>query len=487
MRIITAYVGRVLFILGLILLVPLVFALLNGETVTPLAFFYASVASWALGGVMHSFGTGKAPTPAQAMLVCTLSWCVISVAGAIPFVLAGGCGWIDGIFETMSGFTTTGMTIFSGLDSMPRSIILWRSLTQWVGGLGIITFFIAVISQVPGAHRLVGAESHKVFAGRPVPGLLNTVKILWIIYAGLTLALAAGFRLAGMNTFDTVNHAMTTLSTGGFSPHDLSMDWYRATGTGNYILIEYLAAAGMIAGGINFLVHYRVFRGEGPLALFRGSENRLWWILICGFTGVIMLEQLLSGTLSLEGLESTFRRDVFQVASVISTTGFSTVNLHDSFFGGAARQLFMVMMIIGGCAGSTGGGIKVLRVSVLLKAVANQVRKLFRAERAVSGTRYEGRLLPRGEVSRITAIVFVWLLFLLAGGVVTSIFEPDMKTIAAASGMFSALGNIGPSLMTQENLIALHPAVKITYTIGMLAGRLEILPVLLVFSRKAWR
>ncbi len=207
-------------------------------------------------------------------------------------------------------------------------------------------------------------------------------------------------------------------------------------------------------------------------------------MLIAVFLLVITGERLLAGA---PVTEASFRKVLFQTVSILTTTGYATEGLSSPFFGAAARQVFLVMMVVGGCAGSTSGGVKVLRISILLRVAAEEVRKLFRADRAISGTRYDGALLDRDETERIAGILFLWVLLLILGGTVTALLTPGMKEINAASGMFSALGNIGPCLITQSEMMNLHWGVKITYMIGMLAGRLEILPVLLLFSRRAWR
>ena len=421
MRIITGFLGRMMIILGLVLTIPLAYAVVQNDTPCIESFLLAISASAILGLILFLTRDRESPSTAQAVAICTLSWLCLSVLGAIPFVIVLKAGWIDSIFETMSGFTTTGITMFTGLDEMPRSLILWRSMTEWVGGLGILTFFLAVASKIPGAHKLMGAESHKIFSGRPVPGLHHTVKILWGIYLLITAAVCLALFLSGMGLWDSVNHSLTTVSTGGFSPHDSSIGWYHATGTGNHILIEYILIAGMIAGGTNFLIHYRFLSGEGFRALFSGPEVKLWWTLIIGFTCVVFLDQFLAQKISLVNLEETFRKDLFQVSSIITTTGFATEDLYSSFFGSAARQAFLLMMVVGGCVGSTSGGIKVLRISVLWKVACEEIHKLFRAERAVSGTRFENELLGRAEVSRIAAILFLWLLILAAGGMITAL------------------------------------------------------------------
>ncbi len=471
-------------IAGLVLLPPAVYALLSGEASLASPFLYTAAVSAALGFILYRNRDASPPTTSQAMIICVLSWAIISLVGAVPIVIILDVSWMDGIFESVSGFTTTGITMLTGLDHMPRSVILWRSISQWIGGLGILTFFLAVAARVPGAHRLMGAEGHKIFSGRPVPGLIHTVKILWTIYFVFTAVAAVAYILAGMSVFSGINHGLTTIATGGFSPHDQSIGYYAATGTGNHRLIEYIAIAGMTAGALSFIVHYRILRGEGLKPLFNGGEMRLFWKLIAVFFMVIIGERLLAGS---PVTEASFRKVLFQTISVLTTTGYATEDLTSPFFGAAARQMFLLMMVIGGCAGSTSGGVKVLRISILFSVASEEIKKLFRADRAISGTRYDGTLLNRDETERIAGILFLWVLLLALGGTVTALLTPGMNGMTAASGMFSALGNIGPCFIAQQEMMNLHWGVKTTYIIGMLAGRLEILPVLLLFSRRAWR
>jgi trk system potassium uptake protein TrkH len=332
---------------------------------------------------------------------------------------------------------------------------------------------------------LFGAESHKIDSSRPEPGMKHTLKILWGIYALLTAMVAAGLAAAGMSVFDGVNHSMTALSTGGFSPHDASIAWYSVPGRADHVLLEYILIAGMVAGGTSFLVHYRILRGRLS-SLWKGAEVRLWWWLIAILTGLILAEHLASGQALTGGIEEAFRKILFQVTSILTTTGFGTVSLTDPFFGSVARQLFLVMMVIGGCVGSTGGGIKVLRVAILWRLVKQEVRRLFYPSRAINRIVIDGRIVDRAEVHRVSAIFFAWICLLVVGGTTTALLS-DLDGYTSFSGMFSALGNIGPSFMTVAQGASLHPLVKVVYIFGMLAGRLEIVPVLLLFSPAAWK
>jgi len=494
-------IGRLLQILGLVFLSPLVFVFFywqrGGEGLTTFAAFAApAVLSFLAGFVLQKLFKPQKLDVTSSMIVCAIAWLIVSAIGALPFVIATRSGYLNAYFEAMSGFTTTGITIFSGLDTMPKSILFWRSLTQWLGGLGILSFFLMVVFSGGGVHHVFGAESHKIAAARPAPGLFNTLKILWGIYLLFTLAAIAVLVIEKMSPFDAVCHSLTTLATGGFSPHDASIGFYRSINHPNYKLIEYTIIFFMMLGGINFLVHYRVLTGDFK-ALWDNIEIRYWWRLIVVFTAVIFFERLYrSGifsslctqpdTISPGEVESVFRNTIFQVVSVLTTTGFYTQYIGSDFFGFAAKQLFLAMMVIGGCVGSTAGGFKVLRIAVLNRLMLRELFKLRVSSRASAAVVIDKKTVPDDEIHRIAALFFTWMALFIIGGVVTALFT-NHNALQSVSGMFSALGNIGPCYISAEDMIVLHPVVKITYIFGMLAGRLEILPVLLLFSRKAWR
>jgi trk system potassium uptake protein TrkH len=368
-------------------------------------------------------------------------------------------------------------------------------LTQWVGGLGILTMFLAVSTRVEGSHQLFGAEGHKIEVDRPVPGLVNTIHILLGIYGLFTILIIVSLFALGMSFFDSVCHSFAALATGGFSPYDASIEYYRITGHSNYIWLEYVLIIGMLMGGSNFLVHYRVITRH-PKALIDNAEMRYWWGLISLFTALILLERFLRvqpfpaaelfGPPFWHRLEEDFRITLFQVVSIITTTGFGTRDIATPYFGEAARQLFLVMMVIGGCVGSTGGGIKVLRVVILNKLIRREVFRLRVPSNAITTIVVDGKVIELDEIQRVAALFFGWMVLLVFGGMVTE-FLSHHSGYAAYSGMFSALGNVGPCYIPLEDIGKLHPFIKIVYIFGMLTGRLEILPVFLLFSRRAWR
>ena len=486
-------IGGLLQTLGLIMLLPLIPVLIYwgkcGEGWgTVIAFLVPSAASLSTGLLLKKLFKPRPPDLAGSMLMCALGWIAASAFGALPFVLGIGADYLNAYFEAMSGFTTTGITVFSGLDSMPRSILLWRSLTQWLGGIGILSFFLLTASRSIGAHYLFTAESHKISSDRPSPGLYSTLKILWGIYGSFTLFSMIVLSLEGMPVFDAICHSLTALSTGGFSPHDASIDYYRLSGHPNYKLIEYTLSFIMMLGGINFAIHYRVLRGEFK-ALWDGIEIRYWWRFISAFTAIVMIDHLSReglSSLSWAKLEESFRYSLFQVISIMTTTGFGTKDINSDFFPPLSKQLFLIMMVIGGCVGSTGGGLKVMRVAILNRLVRRELFKLRAPGRAVDKLVIDGRIVPDDEIHRTTSLLAAWMALLAIGGGITAIFSKH-GPLESASGMFSALGNIGPCYISVEEMMRIHPVVKLTYILGMLAGRLEILPVLLLFSKKAWR
>ena len=481
------YLGALLWTSGLILFVPLVvlglYAHAGYREVSPLSFVVPALFALALGFGLKRRGGFRPLDSRGAMLLCVFGWVIVSAIGALPLYMGLRISYLDAFFEAVSGFTTTGITMLSGLDRMPRSILFWRALMQWLGGLGILAFFLAVVHNVGSAHHLFSAESHKIFAERPAPSLFRTLKILWTIYAVLTLGVAALLAVEGASVFDAVAHAMTALSTGGYSPHDASIGYYRLNGYPHAVWIEYTILLAMVLGGMNFFIHYRIATG-GIQALWDNAETRLFWVFLAGGTALVMLDHC-SRPGPPDGAD-TFRDSAFQVVSVMTTTGFATRDIGGDYFPALARQVFLVLMVIGGCVGSTGGGFKVLRIGVLFGMVRRQVQRVIQGRTSVNLVTVDGEPVGLEEMRRIAALFFAWIMLLAIGGAVTAFFS-DHGPVESASGMFSALGNVGPCYISAADLTALHPAVKITYIAGMLAGRLEILPVLLLFSRRTWR
>ncbi|UCD57340.1 MAG: TrkH family potassium uptake protein [Candidatus Hydrogenedentota bacterium] len=479
--------GLLLIILSPLLIVSLIPALLYGEYNLIRAFLIPSVLSLVTGVLIRKFVKPGPVDYLQSLLVCGMAWIVLSVFACIPFWLGVRISFLDAYFETVSGFTTTGITLFKDVEALQRGILFWRGLIQWLGGLGILTLFLAVTFRSDNTYfRLFSAEAHKIESSRPSPSIFRTVVILWLLYGFFTLCEVLALRILGVSFFDATCHSFTTISTGGFSTYDASIDHFRRTGYAYYRAIEYTIIFFMLLGGVSFLLHYKMITGK-----FRNVSRNLelrWFIMIIILSvSVILLDHNRhSSASSSDSLEKNFRHTIFTVVSLITTTGYGTKDINEPFFPALSKQIFLVLMFIGGCVGSTGGGIKVLRIAVLLKAFTGQIRRARLPRKAVSELVIENTIISAPEFKRITGLFGGWLFLILVGGSVTALFT-DLGPLESISGMFSAVGNIGPCYITVQQMSELPAIVKLTYIFGMLAGRLEILPILLVFNYRAWK
>lgn len=479
--------GVLLIIFCPLMLIPLVPVFIYREFALIKVFFIPSMISLAIGLLLRRFVRPGTARYLQSLLVCGMAWVVLSVFASIPFWLGAHMSFLDAYFETVSGFTTTGITLFTNIESLQKSILFWRGFIQWLGGLGILTLFLAMTFSSDNTYfRLFAAESHKIEASRPSPSIYKTVVILWGIYGVFTLFEVLVLQILGVGLFDAVCHSFTTLSTGGFSTYDASIDHFRRAGYSNYRAIEYAIAFFMFLGGMNFLLHYKVFTGN-----FRGVRRNpefRWFITIILVTTLVIMAdhyRRFSGSPTIP-LETVFRNSIFTVVSLLTTTGFGTTDINDPFFSAMSKQIFLVLMLIGGCVGSTGGGIKVFRIMILLKAFTLQIMKARLPRKAVTGIVIDHTIIPSKEFARLTGLFSGWLLLILIGGLITAFFT-NLGGLESVSGMFSAVGNIGPCYITVKQMSELPAIVKLTYILGMLAGRLEILPVLLIFNYRAWK
>jgi trk system potassium uptake protein TrkH len=442
-----AYVGTLLWLFGPLLLAPVAVGALYGEQRQLAAgvwpFVVPAAASFVAGLALRHMWCWAAPllrllqrgrlgqddgflaacartrhlqplTVRHSAFVCALGWVVISAVGAVPYTMALGTGYLDAYFESMSGFTTTGITMLAGLDEMPRGVLFWRSLTQWIGGLGILSFFLFVTYAGSSGPMLLAAESHKISAKRPAPGLFHTLRILWAIYAGATLLIVGLLVVAGTSVFDGVCHAFTALSTGGYSPYDASIGHYRAAGFRWAWLIEYAIVLGMLIGGMNFLVHYRVVRRQVS-ALWDHFEVRVFWTIVAGALLLVFANHVQANPA--DRGEGAFRASLFQVVSILTTTGFATEDIADRvYFPAVARQVFLVLMVIGGCIGSTGGGIKVLRIGVLFKMIGRQVRRITGPRSVVRPLVVDRVVVDAEGIRQVAGLFFGWVTLLMAEG-----------------------------------------------------------------------
>lgn len=479
--------GSLIIIQGFLLLIPLLFILLFHEYAQLKSFLIPSILCFSVGIILQKFFKEGTAFYLQSILICGTAWIVLSLFGCLPFYIGTGSTFLDSYFETVSGFTTTGITLFTDIEILPKSILFWRSFIQWLGGLGILTFFLAITFRSNHPYfQLFSAESHKIDSSRPTPSIFRTIIILWSLYILFTCTEIIALYILGVGFFDAICHSLTTISTGGFSPYNAGIGHFHQTGYTHWKTIEYVITFFMFLGGINFLIHYKILTGK--FSAVKGNiELNYFLTFIIIATVLIMLDHYIHFyDFSIETLEGCFRQAIFSVVSIITTTGFVTTDINSPFFPAMSKQIFLILMFIGGCVGSTGGGIKVVRITILFNTFIGQIKKLRMPRKAFYEVVIDHRIIPEEEIKRVTGLFFGWLFLILIGGFITALFT-NLGGWEAFSGMFSAIGNIGPCYISIQQMSELPAIVKITYIFGMLAGRLEILPILMIFYYKAWK
>lgn len=488
MKAILKLLSSLMILIGVLLFIPMIAILLTDDPKTLFGVFGLIGGGAIIIGFVMRLMTRKVDVNLDlpsAMMLCTFAWVLLSLIGGLPLMFGLDISFTDAFFESVSGFTTTGITVLQGLDTMPYAILFWRSLIQWFGGLGILTFFLFITTNADGEiWQLFSAEGHKISGSRPVPNVYRTIQYFWLIYGGLTLLEILVLWLLKVPAFEAIIHSLSTLSTGGFSNHDASIGFYQLSGHPNYIWIEYTIILFMFMGGVNFLIHYKTLK-EDKFIIFKDIESKGYMKIIGGFTAITLIGIAISRGITLEVLEETVRKTLFQIVSLITTTGFGTEDIGSAFFPVVTKQLFIVLMIVGGCVGSTSGGIKVLRVIILQKLLRREIERVHLPGSAVLPTTIGGNPIGHNEINRIAALVFGWILLIIIGSGITALFS-DLGPFEAFSGMASAVGNIGPFYFTVEKMASLSFVVKYTFIIGMLAGRLELIPLYIFISKRAF-
>jgi len=416
----------------------------------------------------------------EGYAVVSLSWLAIGVFGALPYLFTGVIDSpVQALFESVSGFTTTGATVFSDIESLPHGILFWRNFTQWIGGMGIIVLGIAVLPFLGvGGMQLFRAEVPGPTPERLQPRITQTAKLLWYVYLGLTAAEAGLFMVGGMGPFDAVTHAFTTMSTGGFSTRNASMAAF------NTPFIQYVTIAFMYLAGVNFALHFRAMSGRPRY--FQDAEWRFFTAVVVGATALIALLLLLTSDIySTLGFERGLRDALFQAVSLGTTTGY--VSYDYELWPFAAQFILLMLMFMGGMSGSTGGGMKAVRLYVLHRHGLTALKKSLHP-RAIILTRV-GRLALEDDVlNGILAFILLYITLFVAGALALTAFGTDLLTSIGASA--SAIGNIGPGLGdvgAVDNFGWMDPASHLVLVFLMLAGRLEILTVLLLFHPDLWK
>jgi trk system potassium uptake protein TrkH len=410
-------------------------------------------------------------------VIVSLGWVTASVFGCLPYLLSGAIpSFTDAFFETMSGFTTTGATILRDIERFPDGLLYWRSLTQWIGGLGIILLSVAILPLLGvGGMQLFKAEVPGVSVEKITPRISQTARILWLVYVLLTLLETALLLWAGLPLFDAVCHSFTTVSTGGFSIKNASIAHYASPN------VDIIVIVFMFLAGISFTLHYRALRGEYK-AYGRDGEFKFYALLILVVTLLVFIG---IPTLSSGDLGWRIRAALFQVVSIVTTTGYVTAD-YELWFP-AVQLILLVMMLSGACAGSTAGGMKLVRVIVLLKNGLNQMKALLHPK-AVIPVRHNGRAVGQEIIGDVLAFLVLYVALFAVATIVMSATGLDM--VSAAGSVAATIGNIGPGLGSVgaiDNYAHIPLFGKWVLTFCMLTGRLELFTVLVLLTPSFWR
>jgi trk system potassium uptake protein TrkH len=421
-------------------------------------------------------GVGERLTIQQTFLLTTGVWVALPIFGAFPFYFgATEARFVDAFFEAMSGLTTTGATVFSGLDQLPDGLLLWRGLLQWYGGIGIIVVAMAFLPELRiGGMQIFRSEGFDTF-GKVLPQAVDIAKQISIIYVGITLACFIGYRVVGMSTFDAFNHAMTTVSTGGFSTTDLSFGAFKGAP-------EYVAVFFMLLASLPFVRYVQLIAGTAQ-PLFKDRQIRTYLIVIFSVTLLMTFYRISNSGAPLEIL---FREGLFNVTSIISGTGYASVDYQS--WGPMPVAVFFFIGLIGGCAGSTSCSIKIFRYQLFFAAIKAQVRKIH-SPHGVFTPRYAGRNVSEDVLSSVMSF---FVLFIVSLGVLSvALGLTGLDFITSVSGAAAALANIGPGLGSEigpsGNFSNLNDTAKWLLSTAMLIGRLELLVVYAIFTVNFWR
>lgn len=470
--------GGLLMLFSVAQLVPVGVALIyNESTITP--FIAAFAISFLAGGLFWIGGRGEIELRSRdGFLITVLFYLGLGFTGSVPFLLAPSVGvsFTDGVFESLSGLTTTGATVFTGLDDLPRSVLLYRQLLQWLGGMGIIVLAVAVLPMLGvGGMQLYRAESPgPVKDTKLTPRIAQTAKALWYLYLGFTVACALAYYLGGMSVFDAICYSFSTVAIGGFAPHDASVGYFDS------IAIESVAIVFMVLSGMSFALHFTVLARRSFAPYARDSELRLY-LCALGTVAAIVI-----GVLLLDGMvpSQSIREGLFQAVSIATTTGFTTTD--HSAWPMLAPILMIFAAFAGGCAGSTAGGLKMYRVLLIYRQGIREVRRLIHPN-GIFHIKLGEKLVPDRVVDAVWGFFAVYLILFLTM-VCILLGLSDLDFLTAFSAVAANLNNLGPGLgEVAANYQALPPATKWVLMLAMVLGRLEIFTLLVVLTPEYWR
>ena len=475
-RLITRTVGYILWVEGGFLLLPLLVSLGYGDGCWE-AFLSAALLCGILGALAYLVPVKRGRMQGRdAYAAVALAWVALTLTGAFPYLLSDTIpSFVDALFETASGLTTTGATILDSVETMPPSILFWRSETQWMGGMGVLVLFLALTPHLgDGAYYLMKAESPGPIKSKLVPKVGGTAKILYLIYVVLTLCEVLALRLAGESWFSAVCHSFTTMATGGFSIYDTSL-------AGASKAVMWIVTVFSFLAGVNFSLMFLAVRGKLKEVL-RSEELRIYVGIVAAATLLLCINLRVQAGVP---FRDSITDAAFQTVTIITTTGFATVDF--ALWPTFCRMALVMLMFTGACAGSTSGGIKISRVAILCKSLKRELKRLAHPHH-VSVLKVDGQTVEERVVSSAGAFIAAYLLVLLAGALVVSWDNYGFQESFAAS--LTCISNVGPGLGIlgpMENFSILSPLSKLVLSLEMLMGRLELMPLLALFLGSTWR
>lgn len=477
-KIIARTIGFLLIGEGLFMLVALLIAGIFNEG-DSIAFLYSSIVTIGTGLLLiaTTFKAKKTIGKREGYIIVSTVWVFFSLFGCLPYLFSNSIPvFHDAFFETISGFTTTGSSILNNIEELPHGILFWRSLTQWLGGMGIVVLSLAILPAFGiGGMSLFSAESPGISPDKVNPRIKDTAKILWNVYLIFTVVEAILLMFGGMNLFDAINHSFTTMATGGYSTKQASIAYW------NSPYIQYVISFFMILAGTNFSLSYFAFTGS-PKKMFKNEEFKYYILIIISVTLFVSIGLFLSTEY---GIEKSFRNALFQVSSIMTTTGYATDDylLWTPFLGGIILMLFF----IGGSTGSTGGGIKTMRIVLLVKNSYYELRRLVHPN-AIIPVRFNKRSVNQQVITNVLAFFFFYVVVFFLSSLVFLIFVDDYHT--AIGAVATSLGNIGPgfgSVGPAANFAHLPAGGKWFLSFLMLLGRLELFTIIVIFSPAFWK
>ena len=478
MRPVGYVIGILVIFLGLTMFAPLIVDL--GEDNGHWPVFATSAAITIVSGgflaLASSNGTHIGLDIQKTFLLTTLVWVVLSIFASIPFLLGfTNANIVDAIFEAVSGITTTGSTVLSELDKLPKGLLLWRGILQWLGGIGIIVVAMVFLPELRvGGMQIFRAEGFDTL-GKILPRATTIAFQISIIYVGITIACGLAYVLAGMNFFDAVVHAFTTVATGGFSNYDDSFSVFSWK-------VEYVAILFMILSALPFVRYVQLINGQGT-AVFKDPQVKTFFVLICAL--VLLSTLVLSLQLNLS-LELVFRKALFNITSIITGTGYASTNY--MLWGGFIVSLLFFVGLVGGCAGSTTCSVKIFRYQIVFASIASQLKRI-QSPNGIFIPRYQGRQISDDILN---SVLTFFVVFFASLGILAALLSlTGLDLITSLSGAAAALGNIGPGLGEtigpDGNFSSLNKTAKWLLVAGMLIGRLELMAVYILFTLKFWR